>query len=172
MSFIVFFFFLEQLRNRNTFMVEYYLYLSDFYFWISLLISLLFIILTTRRKGTNKSAFPSMTHRLMSSSGPRRRPLLRDEAPLTCSPVSGSATCQQQRIHQQQPVSHMTSAQPSLSVCLALFPCSPRESRAEWGFTSDRSASHGGKLRFTQTHANATPGATQDHADAGEVGGG
>lgn len=70
----------------------------------------------------------------------------------------------------------MTSAQRSLPVCVCLlFPCSPRESRAEWGFTAavclfltPQNCDSGRGW----THANASPGLTLDHAHAGEIGGG
>lgn len=74
----------------------------------------------------------------------------------------------------------MTSVQPSLSVCVSLFPCSSRE-ESSWMrihirricFTRRQTASPcGAPVGRRRTHANASPGPTQDHADSGEVGGG
>lgn len=116
-----------------------------------------------------KSKFPRMTRRLMTAP---RHPG-GDRAPLTSSLVSCSGSCQRDRLHQQQPVCHMTSVQPS--ACLYF-----RVDRAEWGFTSDRScftrrqtASRcGAPVGGRRAHTHASPGPTQHHAHTGEVGGG
>ncbi len=105
--------------------------------------------------------------------------------PPTLSTVSCSLRCQWDQIHQQQPVCHMTSVQRCLPLRVSvwlLFPRSQRKSPAEWvftaavclSFTPRNCVSVRGSFGRGEAHAIASPGPTplQDHAHAGEIGGG
>lgn len=166
-----------------------FIWLLDLLLLLLLIFRLILFIMNTCREGMaprharvppNKCRNPSMTHRLMT---------LLCALEVSAAPRSGTFDLQPCKPLRELPAGPNPPAATSLShdQCAALARRSRLsisvfiEEESSWMtihvrricFTRRQTASPcGAPVGRRRTHANASPGPTQDHADAGEVGGG